>query len=519
MEQQRLFEASSAKGRSARGSGIPKGATGRRGRAAVYEAGSSTRRTLGWLAPTVSPNQILESLTVLRDRSRLATRNDGFAKGIIDRLVHNIVGTGLKPLSQADDPEFRRAAQALWLRWTDESDADGILDWYGQQSQAVRCWMEAGEVFVRLRARRPEDGLSVPLQVQVLEPEMCPHTHNTVASGGNKIRAGIEFDRLGRRIAYYFFASRPGDLMDWDPGDLRRVSADQVLHIYKPMRPGQLRGLPHLTQALVRLRELDKFDDATLLRQQLANMFVAFLKHPATDSSSVVPIMGQEPTDTEGDRPVLGLKPGIFQELEPGEEVEFSKPPDVITGYGDFIKGQLRAACSATGVPYEVLTGNFEAVNDRTARVVLHEFRRYIQAEQHQTVAFQLCQPVWDAWMVRALVSGGLPVQAAAFAADPARWSRVKWMPQGWPYIHPVQDVQAQQGAIRCGFTSRSEAVSQQGEDAEVVDAQQAADNERADALGLKYDSDARSPGSKPDPGPDGNFGEAPANAPGGKAA
>ena len=43
-------------------------------------------------------------------------------------------------------------------------------------------------------------------------------------------------------------------------------------------RAGQIRGIPHLTAALIRLRELDKFDDATLLRQQLSAMFVAFLK-------------------------------------------------------------------------------------------------------------------------------------------------------------------------------------------------------------------------------------------------
>jgi len=65
-------------------------------------------------------------------------------------------------------------------------------------------------------------------------------------------------------------------------------------------------------------------------------------------------------------------------------------------------------------------------------------------------------------------------------------------MPQGWPYIHPVQDVQAAREAIRSGFTSRSAVVAEQGEDAEVVDAQQAADNERADELGLEYDSDGR---------------------------
>jgi lambda family phage portal protein len=240
-------------------------ATVPRTRALVYEAGSVSRRTLSWRAPTTSPNAaVLYQLGVLRDRSRQAVRNDGYAKGSIDKLVTNIIGTGIKPLSQAVDPKFRRAVQDLWLSWSDYSDADGLLDWYGQQAQAVRAWLEGGEVFVRLRPRFLEDRLPVPLQVQVLEPEMCPHTYNGVTRNGNNIRAGIEFDRIGRRVAYWFHPSRPGDLNDWDAGNLRAVPADSVVHLYDPLRPGQLRGLPHLTQALIRLNELDKYEDATL---------------------------------------------------------------------------------------------------------------------------------------------------------------------------------------------------------------------------------------------------------------
>jgi hypothetical protein len=32
----------------------------------------------------------------------------------------------------------------------------------------------------------------------------------------------------------------------------------------------------------------------------------------------------------------------------------------------------------------------------------------------------------------------------------------VKWVPQGWPYINPVQDIQASKDAVRAGFSSRS---------------------------------------------------------------
>lgn len=462
---------------------------------ALYDGAAQTRRTLGWRAPTMSANQgVLANLTTLRDRSRAATRNDGYAKGIIDKLVTNLIGTGIKPLSKAATAEFRALTQALWLRWTDESDADGLMDWYGQQAQAVRAWLEGGEVFARLRPRLPEDDLSVPLQVQILEPELCPHTYNAVLPSGNRVRAGIEFDRIGRRIAYWFHPSRPGDLEDFDAADLRRVPATSVIHLYDPLRPGQLRGIPHLTQALIRLHELDKFDDATLLRQQLANMFVGFLKHasPPAEGEALDPLTGlEQDTTTHPTLPTVTLEPGTFQELGNGEDVTFSEPPAIQSGYKDFMRQQLFSVCAATGVPYEILTGDMSGLNDRVVRVILNEFAGRIEAAQHQIIVFQFCRPVWRAWMDRAFLSGALPIPAT-YAEDPQPWAAVKFTPPRRRYIHPVQDVEAQQAAIRAGFTSRSAVVSEYGEDAETIDAEQQADNERADGMNLTYDSDAR---------------------------
>lgn len=456
-----------------------------------YDAGQSTRRTAAWRAPSTSANEsILANLTTLRSRSRAAARNDGYAKSVINGLVSNIVGTGIQPLSQVADPEMRRRIQELFLRWTDESDADGLLDFYGQQVQAVRTWLSGGESFGRLRPRLPSDGLSVPLQIQVLEPELCPHTH-TVQSSAQRIRAGIEFNAIGRRVAYWFHPSRP-EQDDYDASQLRRLEADSVLHLYDPVRPGQLRGEPLLTAALIKLHELGKYDDAQLLRQELANMFVGFLKRDASVSEAEAfnPLTGVENATSTDGKPMIALEPGIFQELDPGEEVTFSEPPPP-NGYPDFMRQQLFAVSAATGVPYEVITGDLSKVNDRVVRVVLNEFRRRIQMWQHHIVIHQFCRPIWRAWMDRVFLSGALPIPDD-YAIDPSPWLAVKWMPQGWPYLNPVQDVEASERSVRAGFKSRRSVVAEMGDDVEVIDDEQRADNDRADEMGLRYDSDGR---------------------------
>jgi capsid protein len=68
----------------------------------------------------------------------------------------------------------------------------------------------------------------------------------------------------------------------------------------------------------------------------------------------------------------------------------------------------------------------------------------------------------------------------------------VKWVPQGWDWVDPLKDQEAQKMAVRNGFKSRSEVVSEYGYDAEEIDDEIKKDNARADEIGIIFDSDAR---------------------------
>ena len=73
-----------------------------------------------------------------------------------------------------------------------------------------------------------------------------------------------------------------------------------------------------------------------------------------------------------------------------------------------------------------------------------------------------------------------------------AAYYDVKWIPPGFAWVDPLKDIKAQVMAVRAGFKSRAEVVSEQGYDADAIDREIAADNARADELGLEYESDPR---------------------------
>ncbi|MFP3680600.1 phage portal protein, partial [Pseudomonas sp. SIMBA_041] len=178
---------------------------------ASYEGAAEGRRSASWDAPDAGFNSIaIPALRNLRSRSRAAVRNDPYAFNVIDKRVSNLIGTGITPRPKTQDDELRHLLQELWADWAEESDADGLTDFYGQQALIARTVETAGECFVRLRPRSLDEGLVVPLQLQVLAPEFVPHDKFEAARNGNVIRAGIEFTPDSRRVAYWMYRSHPG---------------------------------------------------------------------------------------------------------------------------------------------------------------------------------------------------------------------------------------------------------------------------------------------------------------------
>ena len=461
----------------------------------TYDGVGGGRRALAWSVG--NPGAVAALLFTqheLRAKSRDLVRRNAWANSALESYVANAIGTGIKPQSMVPEATVREAIQALWRDWTVDADAAGLTDFYGLQALACRAMLEGGECLIRLRPRRPDDGLSVPLQLQLLEPEHLPINLNTDLPSGNVVRSGIEFDSLGRRVAYHLYRSHPEDgrlaPMSGQGGmDTVRIDAKEVIHQFRVLRPGQIRGEPWLSRALVKLNELDQYDDAELVRKKTAAMFAGFVTRANPEDN----LMGEGAADADGIA-LAGLEPGTLQILEPGEDIKFSDPADVGSSYSEFLRTQFRAVAAAIGITYEQLTGDLTGVNYSSIRAGMLEFRRRCEMVQHGVLVHQLCRPVWAAWMKQAVLAGALdaPGFARGGAARRRQYLAAKWVPQGWQWVDPEKEFKAMLLAIRSGLMSRSEAISANGYDAEDVDREIAADNQRADDLGLIFDSDPR---------------------------
>lgn len=459
----------------------------------AFTGASHGRRTKTWTTSSAGPHSVVVSnINSLRKRSRALVRNDPYGGAALDRWVSNVIGSGIRPQPIVKEESLREQITELWEEWTEQADADGMTNYYGIQALAERAASEGGDCFIRFRRRRPGDGMAVPLQLQVLEAEMCPEYEERMASARRAIIGGVEFDRLGRRTGYWFHRRHPGEapVRPREIGDLVRLPASEIIHLYQVHRPGQVRGIPRLTRAVLRLWGLDKYDDATLLRQEIAALFAAFVIRPQDEEPTadpIDPITGEKLERDDDGGLMAKLEAGTMWQMEPGEDVRFSDPPDTGSGYKDFMRQQLLAICAAVGVPYESVTGDLSNVNDRTIRAVLQEFRRAVRAYQQQVFVHVVCQRVWREWFDTAVLAGALRVRN--YDTRRLKVQKVRHQPEPWPHLHPVQDVQANRESVAGGFDSLDRIREERGLNPVEVDRQNAEAKKRADDHGLSYTS------------------------------
>ena len=442
-----------------------------------YEGAGGGRRTQGWRRSSADAVQATGPyLGRLRDTARDLVRNNPHAESALGAIAEDAVGWGI--VAKPTTPNKR--AQDRWNAWagTTACDADGRCDLYGLQELVMRTVAESGEVLVRRRLRRPEDGLPIPMQLQVLEPDFLDTSKDSLGlmAGGFRIVQGVEYDPLGRRVAYWLFPEHPGSA--FATATSVRVPATNVLHIFKLLRPGQVRGVSWFASVLIRFKDFDEFEDATLLKQKVAACLSVFV----TDIDGTAPPLGT--TDTTQDPQIDSLEPGMINNLPPGRDVKIVDPPSV-RDYGDYSQVSLRAIASGLGVLYEAMTGDYTELPFSAARLSRLAHWKRVESWRWRMLIPQFCDPVFQwAMELAAIGQNGEPGFALPVTAE--------WTAPPAPMVDPVNEGLAYMRNIRAGIQSLSEVLRERGYDPKAVLAEIKSDNDLLDKLGIILDSDPR---------------------------
>jgi lambda family phage portal protein len=446
---------------------------------ALYDAATLSRRTQGWRAIGTDANfETRIGNFRLRDAARDMCRNNAFASRAKATLAHNVVGAGIVP--RVTSTLDKRTAEVFALVKdhfeNSEIDIERRQNLYGIQNLAMQTIVESGEVLIRKRPRRIQNRFDLPFQLQILEPDYLDTFQDSELANGNLVVQGVEFNKIGERVAYYLFDRHPGGWLGQTTFRGTRVPADNVAHIYRVDRPGQVRGVSWFAPVMMRMRDFADYTDAQLMRQKIAACFAAFI----TTVEGFVPTgpdtIAQSPTGF----PIEQFEPGMIERLREGESISFATPPPT-TDFGDYSKVTLREIAAGMNITYEALTGDLTGVNYSSGRMGWIEYQRSIDSWRWNMLMPMFMDPlaVWTQDAIEVMTGSTEPF-------------RLDWTPPRREMIDPATEIDAAGRSVRMGLSSRSEEIRRNGYDPLQVYNEIAQDNKVADELNLVFDSDPR---------------------------
>lgn len=452
-----------------------------------YDAARQDRRTGGWRASNGSAAvEVGQALSLVRARSRDLVRNNEWAGAAKRKLVAHMVGTGFQPRAADWVAKGQKAKAAdLWAAFGESCDPEGLTDIYGKMAQAAAEVVEGGACLIRWHTRPPTWGLKVPLQCEVIEHDHLDTARTEILKSGNVVVQGVEFDGHGRRVAYWLFREHPGDTSTrvWRRGRglSERVPAEDVDHVFRVDRAGQVTGIPWFAPIALRLRDTADYEEAELIRKKIEACLTVFVRRTGQGPTTLAQANRQE-VNSEGSR-LEKIAPGLIAYLKEGEDIT-AAIPSPSSGLADHVKHQLLAAAAGIGLPYSMFSGDLSQANYSSLREGKLDFWAVLDQWQWHMLIPQMANKMWRRAMVAAAGRGH------AVAADtPAEWTVPKR-----PWVDPKKDLEAEGLEMRYGLETWSGKVAARGYDPEEQKQTLAAERKELAEIGIGFDDKAPGP-------------------------
>ncbi len=312
---------------------------------------------------------------VLRMRSRYEYQNNSYARGIIQYLANDTIGNGPRLRYASADDRLNSRIERDFTAWAETVRL-------GDKLRAVRiARARDGEAFVFL-AQNPTLRTSVKLDLSLIDADRVagdmggsPSSATDIAADGNPVTVdGITYDRYGNPVSYRVLLEHPcGGTFAANGERYMIIPAANMIHVFRPDRPEQHRGVPELAAALPLFAKLRRYTNAVVASAEKAAEYggILYTDHPKDDTCAPI-----EPMDA------VTLDINQLTTMPEGWKMDelYVKAP--IATYADFKKEMLSEIGAAMGVPYAIVAGTSAGYTYASAKLDHQTYFRVLRNER-----------------------------------------------------------------------------------------------------------------------------------------
>ena len=456
-------------------------------------SGAGTGRLLsGFLGSSTSADsEIRPALRKLRDRCRQLARNEPIAAKALQIFRTQVVGDkGLHLQVRARniprpgqlkgdlDMSGNDIVERAFKEWSAKGvcEISGRHSWIDAQQLVQESLVRDGEVLIK-HIRNADNRFGYA--IQFLEPDYLDEEYNVPAKNGNRVVMGVELNQYNKPVAYHLHngTAHPYD-SSGQTGARVRIPAEDIMHIYKPERCQQTRGVPLFASVMNQIHQLNGYTEAELVAARLSASKSMFLQ-----TQDGVGYSGDD-FDQDNIAPIMDAgEPGSITNLPPGVSIVSPSMDHPNSGFGDFHKAMLRSIASGLGLDYVTLSSNLESVSYSSIRAGTIESRDNYKMHQRFLIE-HFANPIFREWLGLGITSGAIPFPSDRFNkfAD-----SVIFRARGYAWVDPQREINAAVTGLQNGFLSMSDVAQQTGgRDVEEVFSAIQSDLEMADRYDLK---------------------------------
>lgn len=323
-----------------------------------YEGASTDRLNKAhWGSVTGQPinADLLSDLATLRHRAAFEAANNPFVEGVIDTHATDIVGEcgpSLQVHSSSD--RYNTKLEKLWKNWWGMPDINGQLSGADMARLWVRMLWICGEFLVQKVTDATAFGSPVSLRLLNLHPERLDTPPNLASDA--MVGMGVRRTREGKPTQYYITDPLPFGAMSIAMGNYTPVSPDDIIHQFRMLESGQIRGVPWLASSLQTVADIRDYDAQVLDAARMAADQATFLY---TDHPDAPFVQANESTTVQ--RRTISTMP-------PGWKPQQLNPTQPSTNYIQYRMERLRELGRPVNMPLMTVRLGSEDHNYSSAR-------------------------------------------------------------------------------------------------------------------------------------------------------
>lgn len=422
--------------------------------------------------------------------ARELMRNNVVLGQAVRRMTANIVQGGFIPAAKTGDRKLNTDLQQRWTEWANDKKAcsqDGTKTFWDMEKLIVQHTVVDGDVFVL----PTKEG-----RLWCAENHRCRTPVNATRNNKTHCVHGIVANDDGRPAEYWLtnrdweihqsvrlvsdVTKYPAYAKDRDP-DFGGYEWPNVLHMYRPDRLSMTRGVTALAAPADTCGMMDDLAFAQLVKAQAASCYTFLHEY----SGEVAPPLGTGAGAGNGQNwPPSGIQTGV-RATQPGQDIYTDVAGEKITGFSPAVPNAeffQHAALVLTFIsinldmplcvflldPTKTNFSGWRGAMDQ-AKIRFRDFQKWLSTHFHADV--------WK-WRVRRAIADDQVLRNMFRKLGPAIFAH-DWHAPTWPYIQPLQDVQADMAEAAAGLNSRRRIMARNGLDVDEVDKEILTENYR----------------------------------------